>query len=59
VAIVLAVPSTDATDGRWLIFEERINIDKKQLAKMMLAVDNVSYVVDVTDEKHVASQVNE
>ena len=59
VAIVLAVPSTDATDGRWLIFEERINIDKKLLAKMMLAVDNVSYVVDVTDEKHVAPQVNE
>ena len=59
VAIILAVPSTDATDGRWLIFEERINIDKKQLAKMMLAVDNVSYVVDVTDEKQVAPQVNE
>ena len=59
VAIVLAVPSTDATDGRWLIFEERINIDKKLLAKMMLAVDNVSYVVDVTDEKHVAPQANE
>lgn len=58
VAIILAVPSTDATDGRWLIFEERINIDKKTLVNMMFAVDNVSYVVDVTDEKHVAPQAN-
>ena len=51
VAIILAVPSTDATDGRWLIFEERINVDKKTLANMMFAVDNVSYVVDVEDQK--------
>jgi hypothetical protein len=51
VAIILAVPSTDATDGRWLIFEERINLDKKTLANMMFAVDNVSYVVDVEDQK--------
>lgn len=51
VAIVLAVPRTDATEGRWLIFEERINIDKKLLANMMLAVDNVSYVVSVEDVK--------
>ncbi|MBO5867182.1 MAG: hypothetical protein J6Q55_03950, partial [Clostridia bacterium] len=59
VAIILAVPSTDATDGRWLIFEERINIDKKVLAKMMFAVDNVSYVVDVADEKRTVAQANE
>ncbi len=51
VALILAVPSTDATDGRWLIFEERINIDKKILANMMFAVDNVSYVVSVEDQK--------
>lgn len=51
VAIILAMPSTDATDGRWLIFEERINADKNTLANMMFAVDNVSYVVDVDDIK--------
>lgn len=51
VAIILAMPSTDATDGRWLIFEERINADKTTLANMMFAVDNVSYVVDVDDIK--------
>ena len=51
VALILAVPRTDVTDGRWLVFEERINIDKKTLAKMMLAVDNVSYVVAVDDVK--------
>lgn len=51
VAIILAMPSTDATEGRWLIFEERINADKDTLANMMFAVDNVSYVVDVDDIK--------
>ena len=59
VAILLAVPSTDATEGRWLIFEERINVDKKTLANMMLAVDNVSYVVDVTEQKGNAIQAND
>ncbi len=50
VALILSVPNTDVTQGRWIIFEERINIDKKLLGDMMLNVDNVSYVVDVTDE---------
>ena len=59
VAILLAVPSTDATEGRWLIFEERINVDKKTLANMMLAVDNVSYVVDVAEQKGNAIQAND
>lgn len=49
VAIILAMPNTDVTEGRWLIFEERINVDKTTLANMMFAVDNVSYVVDVED----------
>ena len=59
VAILLAVPSTDATEGRWLIFEERINVDKKTLANMMLAVDNVSYVVDVAEQKGNTIQAND
>ena len=58
VAILLAVPSTDTTEGRWLIFEERINVDKTTLANMMFAVDNVSYVVDVAEEKGSAVQAN-
>lgn len=51
VAIILAMPNTDVTEGRWLIFEERINANKTTLANMMFAVDNVSYVVDVEDIK--------
>ncbi len=51
VAIILSVPNTDVTEGKWLIFEERINVDKKILANMMLNIDNVSYVVDVAEEK--------
>lgn len=51
VAIILAMPNTDVTEGRWLIFEERINANKTTLANMMFAVDNVSYVVDVDDIK--------
>ena len=50
VSIILSVPSTDTTDGKWLVFEERINIDKKVLSDMLLNVDNVSYVVDVARE---------
>jgi len=45
VSLILAVPNTDATEGRWLIFEERINIDKKLLSDMLLKMDNISYVI--------------
>ena len=48
VSILLSVPNKDSSDGKWLIFEERINIDKKVLSDMLLNVDNVSYVVGVT-----------
>lgn len=51
VATILSVPNTDTSAGRWLIFEERINIDKHILADMLLNVDNVSYVVDYTQTK--------
>lgn len=50
VALILSVPCTDESNGKWLIFEERINIDKKILADMLLNIDNISYVVNVSKE---------
>ena len=50
VSIILSMPSTDASEGKWLIFEERINIDRSVLSDMLLNIDNVNYVVDVTRE---------
>lgn len=50
VALILSVPCTDESNGKWLIFEERINIDKKILADMLLNIDNISYVVKVSKE---------
>ncbi len=48
ISIILSVPNTDTSEGRWLIFEERIAIDRKLLSDMLLNIDNVSYVVDYT-----------
>lgn len=48
VSLILSVPNTDVSDGRWIVFEERINIDKNVLADMLLNIDNLSYVVDVS-----------
>ena len=57
VSIILSLPNKDTTDGKWLVFEERINIDRKVLSDMLLNVDNVSYVVSVTREAPPAGQV--
>ncbi len=46
VSLVLAVPNTDVTEGKWLVFEERIDIDKKVLSNMLLKMDNISYVIN-------------
>ena len=56
VSIILSLPSTDNSDGTWLVFEERINIDKKVLSDMLLNVDNVSFVTDVTREVAVTAE---
>ena len=48
VSILLSLPGTDSSDGKWLVFEERINIDKKVLSEMLLNIGNISYVVDFT-----------
>lgn len=51
VSLILAVPNTDVTEGKWLVFEERIKMDKKALSDMLLKIDNISYVVKYTCEK--------
>ena len=48
ISVLLGAPNTDTSDGRWLIFEERIAIDKKSLSAMLRKVGNLSYVVSVT-----------
>ncbi len=51
IALLLAVPTADSSEGRWVVFEDKLNIDRKALSEMLLAIDNVSYVVDYTREK--------
>lgn len=55
VSLVLAVPNTDVTEGKWLVFEERIAMDKQVLSDMLLKLDNISYVIDYKHER--ASQI--
>ena len=43
--VILSIPNTDVSEGKWLIFDERINIDRKLLSDMLLSIDDVSYVV--------------
>ena len=50
ISVILSVPNTDVSDGKWLIFEERLEIDRKILSDMLLNIDNISYVVDYTRE---------
>ena len=44
-SIILSLPNTDTSDSKWLIFDERINVDRGLLSDMLLTVDNVSYVI--------------
>ncbi len=46
VSLMLALPNAVNSDGKWLVFEERINADKAALSNMLLAADGVSYVVE-------------
>ena len=50
-SVILSVPNTATSEGKWLIFDERINIDRKLLSDMLLSVDNVSYVVGYEKEQ--------
>lgn len=51
VSLLLSLPHSDESDGRWIVFEERININKDVLADMLLNIANLSYVVNVKKEK--------
>ncbi len=51
VSLLLSLPHSDESDGRWIVFEERINIKKDVLADMLLNIANLSYVVNVKKEK--------
>ena len=51
VSLLLSLPHSDDSDGRWIVFEERININKDVLADMRLNIANLSYVVNVKKEK--------
>ncbi|MCH5151914.1 MAG: hypothetical protein J1F65_04585 [Clostridiales bacterium] len=50
LSVILSVSNNDVTEGKWLIFEERLEIDNKVLAEMLLNVNDVSYVVDYSRE---------
>ncbi|MCH5152872.1 MAG: hypothetical protein J1F68_02805 [Clostridiales bacterium] len=49
-SVILSIPNTDTSEGKWLVFDERINIDRKLLSDMLLSVDDVSYVVGYEKE---------
>lgn len=51
VSLLLSLPNSDESDGRWIVFEERINIDKDVLADMLLNIANLSYVISIKKEK--------
>ena len=51
VSLLLSIPNTDVTDGRWLIFEERINLDRKALSAIGKKAANISFVVDYREEQ--------
>lgn len=51
VSLLLSLPHSDESDGRWIVFEERISINKDVLADMLLNIARLSYVVNVKKEK--------
>jgi len=50
VSVILSVPNTDVSDGKWLVFDERLSVDGEALSKMMLNIENVCYVTDYVKE---------
>lgn len=50
ISVVLSAPNTDASEGKWLVFEEGIVTDKKALSAMLRNIGNVSYVTSYTVE---------
>lgn len=50
VSLLLTVTSVNSEDGRWLIFDERLAVDKNFIGEMLLRVDNVRYVNSYVNE---------
>ena len=50
LSVLLSLPNTDVSDSKWLVFDERINIDKDLLSNMLQSIGNVSYVIGYNKE---------
>lgn len=50
VSVILSVPNTDVSDGKWLVFDEHLSVDNASLSNMMLNIANVCYVVNYEKE---------
>ncbi len=51
VSLVLNAPTSNVTDGKWLVFDEHTQIDKQILSSMLLDIGNVSYVTGYKKQK--------
>ena len=50
IALVISMPNTATSDGKWMIFEEKINIDSKSLSALLWSSSDISYVTDFAQE---------
>lgn len=51
VSVILSVPNTDASEGKWIFFDEHLAMDTKALSAMLRNIGNVSYVTAYSTEK--------
>lgn len=51
VSVLLSIFGADDSDYKWLIFDERVALDKKKLANVLRSVYNLCYVVDFAIEQ--------
>lgn len=45
ISVLLAMPGMDGSVGKWVVFEERINVNKKALSHVLKSVADVCYVM--------------
>lgn len=46
LSILLALPYSDHSEGRWLIFDDKLPIDKKVMSDMMSNINGISYLTE-------------
>lgn len=46
IAVLLSVPNTDVTEGRWLLFDDKLPISKTKLSNAVLRVKNIDYLTE-------------